>query len=180
MGDYDLIATAVLMLVAGHETTVNLITNGLLTLLRYPEEMERLRADPGRAPRVIEELLRYEPPVQFRLRRALSPIDIAGITIPEGGDILLLLAAGNRDSTVFPDPDRFDPDRTGVRHLGFGGSLHYCVGAPLARFEAESALTALARRLTSPRLVEDPPPYRPGAALRGPKHLHVAIEGMAD
>jgi cytochrome P450 len=180
MGDYDLIATAVLMLVAGHETTVNLITNGLLTLLRHPDEMERLRADPGRAPRVIEELLRYEPPVQFRLRRAISPIDIAGITIPEGGDILLLLAAGNRDAAVFPDPERFDPDRKGVRHLGFGGSLHYCLGAPLARFEAESALTALARRLTSPRLVEDPPPYRAGAALRGPQHLHVAIEGMGD
>lgn len=180
MGDYDLIATAVLMLVAGHETTVNLITNGLLTLLRHPDEMERLRADPGRAPRVIEELLRYEPPVQFRLRRALSPIDIAGITIPEGGDILLLLAAGNRDATVFPEPERFNPDRTGTRHLGFGGSLHYCVGAPLARFEAEAALTALARRLNSPRLVQDPPPYRDGAALRGPKHLHVAIDGMAD
>jgi cytochrome P450 len=179
MGDYDLIATSVLMLVAGHETTVNLITNGLLTLLRHPEELERLRADPARAPRVIEELLRYEPPVQFRLRTALSDIDIGGVTVPEGADVLLLLAAGNRDASVFPDPDRFDPDRTGTRHLGFGGSLHYCVGAPLARFEAEAALTALARRLKNPRLVADPPPYRDGAALRGPKHLRVAIDGMA-
>ncbi|GJD35858.1 cytochrome P450 [Methylobacterium aerolatum] len=179
MGDYDLIATSVLMLVAGHETTVNLITNGLLTLLRYPDEFEKLKADPGRAPRVIEELLRYEPPVQFRLRKALSPIDIAGVTIPEGAEVLLLLAAGNRDATVFQDPDRFDPDRAGTRHLGFGGSLHYCVGAPLARFEAESALTALTRRLKAPRLVQDPPPYRDGSALRGPKHLIVAIDGMA-
>ncbi len=179
MGDYDLIATSVLMLVAGHETTVNLITNGLLTLLRHPEELDRLKADPARAPRVIEELLRYEPPVQFRLRTALSPIDIAGVTVPEGADVLLLLAAGNRDASVFTDPDRFDPDRTGTRHLGFGGSLHYCVGAPLARFEAEAALTALARRLKNPRLVADPPPYRSGAALRGPEHLNVAIDGMA-
>lgn len=179
MGDYDLIATSVLMLVAGHETTVNLITNGLLTLLRHPEEFERLRADPGRAPRVIEELLRYEPPVQFRLRKTLSAVDIAGVTIPEGAEVLLLLAAGNRDPAVFPDADKFQPDRSGIRHLGFGGSLHYCVGAPLARFEAESALTALARRLSSPRLVADPPPYRQGAALRGPEHLDVAIEGMA-
>jgi cytochrome P450 len=179
MGDYDLIATAILMLVAGHETTVNLITNGLLTLLRHPEELERLRQDPLRAPRLIEELLRYEPPVQFRTRRTLSAIDIAGVTIPEGADLLLLLASGNRDETVFPDPDRFDPDRTGARHLGFGGSLHYCVGAPLARFEAEAALTALARRLKAPRLIEDPPPYRPGAALRGPEHLRVAIDGIA-
>lgn len=179
MGDYDLIATSILMLVAGHETTVNLITNGLLTLLRHPDELERLRQDPMRAPRLIEELLRYEPPVQFRTRRTLSAIDIAGVTIPEGADLVLLLAAGNRDEAVFPDPDRFDPDRTGTRHLGFGGSLHYCVGAPLARFEAEAALTALARRLKAPRLIEDPPPYRQGAALRGPEHLRVAIDGMA-
>jgi cytochrome P450 len=146
MGDYDLIATSILMLVAGHETTVNLITNGLLTLLRHPDELEHLRQDPLRAPRLIEELLRYEPPVQFRTRRTLSAIDIAGVTIPEGADLVLLLASGNRDETVFPDPDRFDPDRAGTRHLGFGGSLHYCVGAPLARFEAEAALTALAAR----------------------------------
>ncbi|MDP4024876.1 cytochrome P450 [Methylobacterium sp. NEAU 140] len=179
VGDYDLIATAILMLVAGHETTVNLITNGLLTLLRHPDELERLRADPARAPRLVEELLRYEPPVQFRTRTTLSPIPIAGVTIPEGADLVLLLAAGNRDAAVFPDPDRFDPDRTGTRHLGFGGSLHYCVGAPLARFEAEAALTALARRLKNPRLVADPPPYRPGAALRGPEHLRVAIDGIA-
>jgi cytochrome P450 len=179
MGDYDLIATSILMLVAGHETTVNLITNGLLTLLRHPDELERLRQDPLRAPRLIEELLRYEPPVQFRTRRTLAAIDIAGVTIPEGADLVLLLASGNRDESVFPDPDRFDPDRTGTRHLGFGGSLHYCVGAPLARFEAEAALTALACRLKAPRLIEDPPPYRPGAALRGPEHLRVAIDGLA-
>ncbi len=179
MGDYDLVATSILMLVAGHETTVNLITNGLLTLLRHPDELERLRQDPLRAPRVIEELMRYEPPVQFRTRRTLSAIDIAGVTIPEGADLVLLLASGNRDAAVFPDPDRFDPDRTGTRHLGFGGSLHYCVGAPLARFEAEAALTALAARLKAPRLIEDPPPYRSGAALRGPEHLRVAIDGIA-
>ncbi|MCJ2140118.1 cytochrome P450 [Methylobacterium sp. E-066] len=178
MGDYDLVATSILMLVAGHETTVNLITNGLLTLLRHPDELERLRQDPGRAPRLIEELLRYEPPVQFRTRKTLSSIDIAGVTIPEGADLVLLLASGNRDAAMFPDPDRFDPDRTGTRHLGFGGSLHYCVGAPLARFEAEAALTALARRLKAPRLIEDPPPYRSGAALRGPEHLRVAIDGI--
>ncbi|MCJ2136181.1 cytochrome P450 [Methylobacterium sp. J-026] len=179
MGDYDLVATSILMLVAGHETTVNLITNGLLTLLRHPDELERLRQDPLRAPRVIEELMRYEPPVQFRTRRTLSAIDIAGVTIPKAADLVLLLASGNRDAAVFPDPDRFDPDRTGTRHLGFGGSLHYCVGAPLARFEAEAALTALAARLKAPRLIEDPPPYRPGAALRGPEHLRVAIDGIA-
>ena len=123
--------------------------------------------------------MRYEPPVQFRLRRALSDIEIAGTTIPEGADVVLLLASGNRDPEAYREPDRFDPDRGDNRHLGFGGSLHYCVGAPLARFEAEAALVALAKRLKNPHLVEDPPPYRPGAALRGPEHLRIAIDGIA-
>ncbi|MCJ2046982.1 cytochrome P450 [Methylobacterium sp. J-078] len=178
MGDFDLIATAILMLVAGHETTVNLITNGMLTLLRHPEELRRLREDPERAPRVVEELLRYEPPVQFRTRTALCPIPHGEVTIPEGAPVVLMLAAGNRDPDVYAEPERFDPDRTDNRHLGFGGSLHYCVGAPLARFEVEAALVALARRLRNPRLIADPPPYRPGSALRGPKHLRLAIDGI--
>jgi len=178
IGDYDLIATSVLMLVAGHETTVNLITNAMLALLRHPEEFARLRDDPARAPRLIEEVQRYDPPVQFRTRRALADIALAGTTIPEGADVILLLASGNRDPAVFAEPDRFDPDRTGTRHLGFGGGLHYCVGAPLARFEAEAALTSLARRLGNPRLASDPPPYRPGSALRGPKHLRLSIDGI--
>ncbi len=180
MGTYDLIATAILMLVAGHETTVNLIANGVLTLLRNPDEWRRLRDEPARAPRLIEELLRYDPPVQFRTRATLAEIAIAGVTIPPGAPLVLLLAAGNRDPAVFPEPDRFDPDRTGSRHLGFGGSLHYCVGAPLARFEAEAALTAMVRRLQKPRLIDNPPPYRAGSALRGPKHLRLAIDGITD
>lgn len=178
MNDYDLIATSILMLVAGHETTVNLITNGTLALVRHPEALARLRSEPSWAPRVVEEMLRYDPPVQFRTRRALADIEVAGTTIPQGADVVLLLASGNRDEAVFADPDRFDPDRGGIRHLGFGGSLHYCVGAPLARFETEAALTALSRRLRNPRLCEDPPPYRPGAALRGPEHLRLAIDGL--
>ena len=178
MSDFDLIATAILMLVAGHETTVNLITNGMLTLLRHPEELRRLREDPSRAPSVVEELLRFEPPVQFRTRKALCPITHGGVTIPEGAPLVLLLAAGNRDPEVYAEPERFDPDRTDNRHLGFGGSLHYCVGAPLARFEVEAALVALVRRLKNPRLTADPPPYRQGSALRGPKHLRLTIDGI--
>ncbi|NEU13761.1 cytochrome P450 [Methylobacterium sp. BTF04] len=178
MGTYDLIATSILMLVAGHETTVNLITNGMLALLRNPHELQRLRDDPARAPRLIEELLRYDPPVQFRNRTTLAEIGIAGTTIPKGVSVVLLLASGNRDPAAFSDPERFDPDRSDNRHLGFGGSLHYCVGAPLARFEAEAALVALARRLNNPRLIADPPPYRPGSALRGPKHLRLSIDGL--
>lgn len=178
MGDVDLISTAILLLVAGHETTVNLITNGMLTLLRHPAELERLRAEPERAPRMIEELLRYEPPVHFRTRKALSEIDIAGCMVPDGAPIILLFASGNRDPRKFADPDRFDPDRLDNQHFGFGGGLHYCVGAPLARIEAEVALVALTARLIEPRLLSDPPPYRPGASLRGPERLGISIAGV--
>ncbi|MET0430368.1 MAG: cytochrome P450 [Microvirga sp.] len=179
MGDIDLIATAILLLVAGHETTVNLITNGMLTLIRHPHELEKLRDDPERAPRLIEELLRYEPPVHFRTRKALGDIDVAGVTIPAGSPIVLLFAAGNRDPARFADPDRFDPDRADNQHFGFGGGLHYCLGAPLARIETEIALNALVRRLVAPRLLDDPPPYRPGASLRGPEKLGLGIERIA-
>ncbi|CAO4154460.1 Putative cytochrome P450 YjiB [Methylorubrum aminovorans] len=180
MNDFDLIATAVLLLVAGHETTVNLITNGMLTLMRFPEHREHLRAEPEIAPRLIEELLRYEPPVQYRTRLALTDITVGGITIPKDAPVIFLLAAANRDPARFPDPDRFDPDRPDNRHLGFGGGLHYCVGAPLARIEAEVALVSLVRRLEGVSLVEDPPPYRPGASLRGPRHLKLGLEGVAE
>jgi cytochrome P450 len=179
MGKYDLIATAVLLLVAGHETTVNLIANGMLTLLRHPEWLERLRQDPALAPRIVEELLRFEPPVHFRTRKTLAEINISGTTVPKGAPLVLLFAAGNRDPKRFAHPDRFDPDRAGNPHFGFGGGPHYCIGAPLARLEAETALVALAKRLVDPRLLEDPPPYRPGASLRGPEHLMLGIGGIA-
>jgi len=179
MSDFDLISTAILLLVAGHETTVNLITNAMLTLLRHPQELERLRADPERAPRVIEEVLRYEPPVHFRTRKALGAITLAGETIPKGASVILLFAAANRDPARFGAPDRFDPDRPDVEHFGFGGGLHFCVGAPLARLEAEIALIALSGRLIAPRLVRDPPPYRSGASLRGPEQLAIGIDGIA-
>ncbi|WP_345819321.1 cytochrome P450 [Methylobacterium fujisawaense] len=179
LSDFDLLSTAVLLLVAGHETTVNLITNAMLTLLRHPEQLERLRADPERAPRLIEEVLRYEPPVHFRTRKALGAITVAGETIPKGAPVILLFAAANRDPARFDAPDRFDPDRSDIEHFGFGGGLHYCVGAPLARIEAEIALVALSRRLIAPRLPQDPPPYRPGASLRGPEQLPIGIDGIA-
>jgi cytochrome P450 len=141
--------------------------------------LERLRADPERAPRVIEELLRYEPPVHFRTRKALGAIEIAGRIIPKGAPVILLFAAANRDPARFDDPDRFDSDREDNQHFGFGGGLHYCMGAPLARIEAEIALVALCRRLMAPRLMADPPPYRPGASLRGPERLGIRIAGIA-
>jgi cytochrome P450 len=180
MSRADLLSTCALFLIAGHETTVNLVASGMLTLLRHPDVLDRLRHEPGLIIPLVEELLRYEPPVQFLTSRsALADIDIASTTIPQGSPITLVLAAGNRDPGRFPDPDRFDPDRTGNVHLGFGIGIHYCFGAPLARVEAQVALPALARRLVNPRLVTDPPPYRPSPVLRGPRHLLVEIDAVA-
>src|SRR6185436_8586629 len=186
----ELLSTALLLLIAGHETTVNLIANGMLTLLRHPDVLERLRRDPDLVIRTVEELLRYEPPVHFvPWRAALDDIEVAGTTIPAGAQVMLVLASGNRDPDHVRDPDRFDPDRfdpdrfglarDNDQHLGFGGGIHYCFGAPLARLEAQIALGELARRLEHPRLVADPPPYRPNPVLRGPLHLLVEFDRVA-
>lgn len=175
----EVLSTSVLLLIAGHETTVNLITNGMLTLLRHPEYLHRLRADADLSVRIVEELLRYEPPVQLVTQRTcIADIDVRGVTIPKGSRIWLVLAAGNRDPERFPDPDRFDPDREDIQHLGFGSGVHICFGAPLARLETQIALSELARRLDNPRLVEDPPPYRQNALLRGPRRLDVAFDTL--
>ncbi|GIF07004.1 cytochrome P450 [Actinoplanes siamensis] len=174
-----MISTLVLLLIAGHETTVNLITNGWLTLQRHPEVLQRLRSEPRFAIRLVEELLRYEPSVHILpFRSAISDIEVGGTTIRMGHPIAVLLASGNRDPQCFPHADRFDPDRTDNVHLSFAGGIHYCLGAPLARLEAQLALTQLARRLRNPRLLADPPPYRPSPILRGPVHLAVAYDSV--
>jgi cytochrome P450 len=189
MTEVQLLATAFLLLIAGHETTVNLVTNGMLTLLRHTEVLERLRHEPELVIHMVEELLRYEPPVHLLPWRAtLDDIEIGGTVIPKGSRVVLMLASGSRDPKHVRDPDRFDPDRFDPdrfglardtdQHLGFGGGIHYCFGAPLARLEAQIALGELARRLVNPRLVVDPPPYRTNPVLRGPRHLRVAIDGI--
>jgi cytochrome P450 len=176
MSDDEILSTANLLLIAGHETTVNLITNGMLTLLRHPAVLERLRREPDLIIRTVEELLRYEPPVHIiPWRAAYSDITIADSTIPKGSPIMLVLASGNRDPQRFNDPARFDPDREDNQHLGFGSGIHYCFGAPLARLETQIALTELARRLGDARLVTDPPVYRQSPILRGPRHLVVEL-----
>ncbi|WP_224275926.1 cytochrome P450 [Streptomyces sp. LS1784] len=175
----EMVSTSVLLLIAGHETTVNLITNGMLTLLRNPDVLKRLRDDHALVVPLVEELLRFEPPVQLLPQKTtLTDIDIAGTTIPKGAQIWLVLASGNRDPERFPDPDRFIPDRPDNQHLGFSSGVHNCFGSPLARLEAQIALTELVRRLDNPRLVEDPPPYRQNAVLRGPRHLGIAFDGL--
>ncbi|MEV6205771.1 cytochrome P450 [Kitasatospora sp. NPDC051914] len=179
MSTMEVLSTAALLLIAGHETTVNLITNGMLTLLRHPDVLQRLRDEPRLAVPIVEELLRYEPPVQMLPNRTpITDIEIRGVTIPKGSAMWLVLASGNRDPERFEDPDRFDPDRKDVQHLGLGSGIHSCFGAPLARLETQLALAELARRLDNPRLVDDPPPYRQNAVLRGPRHLRIAIDGV--
>ncbi|WP_460072426.1 cytochrome P450 [Streptomyces sp. YKOK-I1] len=179
MTTMELLSTAALLLIAGHETTVNLVTNGMLTLLRHPEVLQRLRADPRLAVPVVEELLRFEPPVQLVPQRVtLADVEVRGVTVPKGSSLWLVLASGNRDPRRFENPDRFDPDRRDIQHLGLGSGIHSCFGAPLARLEAQFALSELARRLENPRLLEDPPPYRQNAVLRGPRHLRIACDGI--
>ncbi len=180
MDEADLISTSILLLIAGHETTVNLITNGMLTLLRNPDVLDTLRHDPDFVVAVVEELLRFEPPVQFLPRTTTAPIPIGGMVIPGDVPMMLMTAAANRDPHRFADPERFHPGRPDNEHLGFGGGIHYCFGAPLARLEAQVALAEMARRLVNPRLVVDPPPYRVSPILRGPRHLEVAYDSIAD
>jgi len=171
----ELATTAVLLLVAGHETTVNLITNGVLTLLRHPAQLDRLRHHPDLLPNAVEELLRYEPPVHLLTRTPLADVDVAGITIPKGARLVLATASANRDPKRFRDPDRFDHTRPDNQHLGFGSGIHSCYGAPLARIEAHIALGALLSHLSTATLLQDPPPYRRSAMLRGPRHLSIEL-----
>ncbi|MFJ8313951.1 MULTISPECIES: cytochrome P450 [unclassified Streptomyces] len=174
--DVELMSTATLLLIAGHETTVNLITNGVLTLLRNPDAHKRLRDEPVLMPKAVEELLRYEPPVHMLSQRTpLTDIEVAGVTVPKGAPLILILASGNRDPLRFHDPDRFDPEREDNQHFGFGSGIHNCFGAPLARLETQLALGALLPYLDDFHLVDDPPPsYRRSPFLRGPRHLLIA------
>jgi cytochrome P450 len=176
MNEQELLASLQLLVLAGYESS----TNGMLTLLRHPDVLARLRRDPDMVIRTVEEVLHYEPPVHIRTRTTLADINIAGVTIKKGATVVNLLASGSRDPARFPDPDRFDPDRTDNEHFGFGRGIHYCVGAPLARMETQIALNALVRRLVNPHLVTDPPPYRELATLRGPRHLAVTFDHIVD
>jgi cytochrome P450 len=178
MNTIELATTLGLLLIAGHETTVNLVANGTLALLRNPDVLDRLRADPGLAPAVVEEVLRYDPPVQMTGRHTTADVRVADHVIPAGDHVTFLLAAGNRDPRRFADPDRFWPERPDNAHLSFGGGVHYCLGAALARMEGQAALAAIATRLSHPRLVVDPPKYRPNTLLRGPEELHVAYRDI--
>lgn len=173
----ELLSTCVLLLVAGHETTVNLIANGVLALLRHPGQFAMLATNPGLAPGAVEEVLRYDPPVQLLMRVAGEDLSVGGTTVPSGSVVLLLLAAASRDPAVNEEPDRFDIGRTQLRHLAFGFGAHFCLGAPLARIEAQVALAAFARRFPQARAVSSELRYRDNVTLRGLTQLRVLTGG---
>ncbi len=163
-----------LLLVAGFETTVNAIGNGVRALLADPEQWQLLVEDPDRAPDVVEEVLRYDPPVQVTARMAREDTEVAGIPVAKGRAIVPLLAGANRDPAAYASPNRFDLTRTGgPDHLAFSGGIHYCLGAPLARLELAAAFRALARRLPTLHLT-GPVTMQRSTAIHGPLHVPVA------
>lgn len=170
----EIVATCNLLLIAGHETTVNLIANGVLAMLRNRDVWTDLARDAGWAPAIIEETLRYDPPVQLVGRVAGGDMSIGDVPIPKGDTMMLLLAAAHRDPEVIDRPDDYDPRRAAVRHLAFGVGPHFCLGAPLARLEATVALSAVTRRFPDARLGGEPV-YKPHVTLRGMAQLDVDI-----
>jgi cytochrome P450 len=171
LSHHDLMATCLLLFVAGFETTVNLIGNGVLALLRHPGQLERFQADPGLAPNLVEEVLRYDPPVQRTARIAQAEVELDGGRLEPGDMVMFLLAGANHDPEVFERPHRFDIGRPNAReHLAFAAGIHYCLGAALARIEGDVAFRALHQRLPRLRLA-GPVRRRPSQIIRGALHL---------
>jgi cytochrome P450 len=171
----ELITTCTLLLNAGHEATVNVVGNGVLALGRHPDQWQRLVADPGSIDLAVEELIRYDSPLQLFERTAISDTPIGAVTVAQGQKIAALLGAANRDPEVFADPGRFDVGRSPNPHLGFGAGIHFCVGAPLARLELQTSLRTLLTRFPGLGLAGEPP-ARTEFVLRGLHALPVTIQ----
>ena len=176
LSEDELLGMVFLLLVAGHETTVNLIGNGVLALLQHPDQLRKLKEDPSLIKPAVEELLRYDGPVETSTERfAREDVEIGGQVIPRGEMVLVVLAAADHDPQRFPDPDELDITRTDNRHLAFGKGIHHCLGAPLARMEGQIAISTLLRRMRNLRLKGSPESlsWRPGMILRGLRGLPV-------
>jgi pimeloyl-[acyl-carrier protein] synthase len=177
--DEEVIANTIITLIGGHETTTNLITSGFLTLLHNPESYEQLRSQPSIAASAVEELLRFESPVQHTARIAPSDMQLGGKAIAKGAHIVVGLAAANRDPIRFADPDKLDLLRPDNRHLAFGRSAHFCFGAPLARLEAQIAFNKLLSRLAEPHLLDQQLEWRSNAGLRSLVSLRIGFKSQA-
>lgn len=170
LNEDELVAMCILLLIAGHETTMNLIGNGMLSLLQNPLQCEKLRENPALISTAIEEILRYESPTQVTVRFATEDVEIGGKVIQKGQQVYLILGAANRDPEVFSNPNQFDITRTPNQHLAFGTGIHFCLGAPLARLEADIAIRALLQRIPALQLDTNMPQWRGLIGFRG---LHV-------
>ena len=173
LSEAEVLALATLILVAGHETTTNLIANAVLCLLRHPGERKRLQDDLALLPSAVEELLRFESPIQLTDRVASEDCQLGGVRVRRGQLVAVLLGSANRDPARFPEPDRLDLGREDNRHLAFGHGRHFCLGAQLARLEAQVALAALLRRFPDFRGAPEPPGWKRSAVLRGPTALPI-------
>jgi cytochrome P450 len=182
LSEEELIVTATTLLLAGHETTVNLIGNGMLSLLRHPDQLALLRDQPELISSAVEEFLRYEAPSQMASRVAPEEMEIGGQSVERGDVLNLLLGSGNRDAEAFADPAALDITRANNRHLAFGTGMHYCLGAPLARLEGQVAIEALLRRFPNLRLSDDStlapagPEWRAMVSFRGLRSLWLTLE----
>jgi pimeloyl-[acyl-carrier protein] synthase len=171
----ELLSTAENLLAAGHETTTNLISNTVLTLLRHPQQWQRLATHPDGIPQAVEEVLRYESPLQRQTRIVKQDMTFEGQSLRQGQIVYLMIGAANRDPAAFVDPNCFDIERTNNRHLAFGVGVHFCIGAPLARLEGKMALEALLREFPKMQLAGDHLRWSPTAAIRGPVSLPVQL-----
>ncbi|KOG64047.1 MULTISPECIES: cytochrome P450 [Streptomyces] len=172
--EQEMISTAVLLLNAGHEATVNATVNGWWALFRNPDELAALRADHSLIPSAIEELMRYDTPLQLFERWVLDDIEIDGTTIPRGSEIAMLFGSANHDPAVFTDPARLDLTREENPHISFSAGIHYCIGAPLARMELAASMTALLRQAPTLTLAEEPK-RKPNFVIRGLEGLSVEV-----
>jgi cytochrome P450 len=173
---FEIVMFVVLLLVAGNETTTNLLGNAVLALIGHPQQLAAVRSDPGLIPALVEETLRWDGPVQFVFRRATQDVELAGTRIPAGATVMPLIGSANRDEAQFPDADRFDLRRDAQGHLGFGFGIHFCLGASLARLEARVALEELLARYAGFERVSAHVEYLDSFLVRGPRRLPLRLE----
>jgi cytochrome P450 len=176
LSEAQLVATCVVALIAGNETTRNLIGNGMLALLRNPDQLEKLWHDPSLVESAVEEFLRYAGPVQCTARVATEDVEIGGKTVEKGQVVFTMLAAANRDPAHFSDPEKLDITRKDNHHVAFGSGIHSCLGQPLARLEAQIAFSTMARRIPNPRPASEELEWGPSFILRGLKSLPITFD----